>query len=214
MSTASNALARLIDRTKEANEWSDMDLVNRARRAGHQMSKSTISDVRTAGVATVVPDKVRALADALDVPVADVVRASLEAAGLPAGEPSLSPEQAIRRDVTLPIQTKRALLALLKDARRWLDKDDSLEAQALRRDLDQHAYQQDDLSFIGRHVLPQLDHEALNADPNEPDHVLAQRRYQQAKADGRPMAASRGQKMADAEPEDVVRDEEGPEEGA
>ncbi|NNG36903.1 hypothetical protein [Nakamurella aerolata] len=143
MTTASNPLARLIDETKEANRWSDTRIVAQARSAGHQMSKSTISDIRTAGVSTIVPAKIQALADGLQLPIRDVLRAALESAGLPSGDPPLSVEQAILRDATLPVQTKRALLAMVKDARRWLDSD---------------------YSFIARHVRGNLDRAALEAE--------------------------------------------------
>lgn len=119
----SNPLARLIDATREANEWSDYDIARRARNAGHQMSKSTISDIRTKGVVTIVPDKVRALAVGLELPVSEVLRAMLETVGLPAGSSSSSPEQAIRRDPDMPALAKRQLLAMIRQVRS--DRDES-----------------------------------------------------------------------------------------
>lgn len=118
MSDANSALARLINDVKEANGWSDYDLARRAERAGHQISKSKIADMRTAGVTTIVPDRIRALAAALDLPVTEVLRAALETVSLPAGPGSGSVEQAIQRDPALSALAKRQLLAMLKEARR------------------------------------------------------------------------------------------------
>lgn len=116
--TTSNPLARLIDETREANGWSDYDIARRAKAAGHQMSKSTISDIRTKGVATIVPDKVRALARGLDLPVSEILRAMLETAGLPVGPASSSPEQAVRADPQMPAVVKSQLLAMIREVRK------------------------------------------------------------------------------------------------
>lgn len=117
MTTAGNPLAQLIDTVKEANGWSDPMIVARARHAGHQISKSLVSTIRREGMATLVPGTIRALADGLGVPVVRVLRAALESAGLPVGDESVAPETAVRNDLTLSDETKRVLLAMLREAR-------------------------------------------------------------------------------------------------
>lgn len=117
MTDASNPIARLIDTIKEANGWSDPMIVARARSAGHQRSKSWVSNLRNGGMPSISADAVRALADGLGVPVSRVLRAALENIGLPYGDESRSPEAAIKADPTLRDDTKAALLAIISEAR-------------------------------------------------------------------------------------------------
>lgn len=135
----SNPLGRLIDATREANNgWSDEYIARRARSAGHQMSKSTISDIRVKGLSTIVPHKLKALSAGLDLPLADVTRAALETVGLPVGAPGNSVEQAIQRDVSLPITTKRTLLTIVREARRSSEQPPELPAAASRGEKPDH----------------------------------------------------------------------------
>lgn len=114
---AGNPVGRLIDAAEEANGWSDRDLAARASRAGHQLSKSAVSAFRRNGMPTIVPDTIRALAAALSLPVSEVLRAALDAAGLPAGAQPSTVEHAIRSDPDLPSEIKDALLAVVRSAR-------------------------------------------------------------------------------------------------
>lgn len=116
MTDASNSIARLIDSVKEVNGWSDPVIAERATRAGHQRSKSWVSDIRNNGM-SITSDTVHALAAGLGVPVSRVLRAALEAIGLPYGNESNSPEAAIRADPTLSEETKRTLLMLIGESR-------------------------------------------------------------------------------------------------
>lgn len=117
MTEASNPIARLIDTIKEANRWSDPMIVARAESAGHQRSKSWISNIRNAGMPTMSADTIHALSDGLGVPVSRVLRAVLETMGLPYGDESISPEAAIKADPMLRDDTKAALLAIISEAR-------------------------------------------------------------------------------------------------
>jgi hypothetical protein len=119
MAMSKHALAVLIDQVKEDQGWSDEDLAQRARRAGHQISKQQISLLRTTDpIRTIVPSTLRALADAMGKPLAVIVEAAIPSAGLPSGRPEdWSPETAIRADSELTEQSKRLLLSLLREAR-------------------------------------------------------------------------------------------------
>lgn len=114
----SNALGELIDTTKDANDWSDQDIANRAEAGGHELSKQTVSVIRTQGITTLVPNRLRALAEGLGLPLHRVVRAALATIGLEVpGDNPISPEDAIRADETLDVNTKRVVLVMLTEAR-------------------------------------------------------------------------------------------------
>lgn len=117
MTPGSNPLAKLIDAAREANGWSDPDVVRRAKAAGHQISKSHISGIRREGVTALKASLVLALADGLGVPVREVLRAALETLGLPAGDNSISPEQALRNDPSIPVGAKQMILMQIRAAR-------------------------------------------------------------------------------------------------
>lgn len=117
MTTARN-LEQLIDAVKRANDWSDEDIAERARRAGHQASKQNIARARTERpLRRISSDFMRALADGLGVALVDVVRAALVSAELPdaVGE-GVSAEWAIQHDPTVPAHLRRVMLTLLADA--------------------------------------------------------------------------------------------------
>lgn len=114
----SNELAALIDTVEASNGWTDPDIAQRATIAGHKMSKSLVSLIRTGGTKTIVPSQMRALAAGLDLPLHRVVRAALATFDLELpGSEFLTPEDAIRADESLDLSTKRTLLVVLSEAR-------------------------------------------------------------------------------------------------
>lgn len=117
MNTGSNPLADLIDRAEEANRWSDVDVARRASAAGFPISKSHISGMRREPLKSIAAGRMNALAAGLGVPLAEVIRVSLQTLGLPAPDAYASPEHAIQSDSSLSSQTKSILLATLKAAR-------------------------------------------------------------------------------------------------
>ncbi len=113
-----NALAKLLDETRNATGMSDPDVARRAQKAGHTLTKSNLSRIRLTPIKQIVPDLIYAMAAGLSLPPHTVLRAALETVGLPAGEASTSPESATRADLGLSDGTKRAILAILRDARK------------------------------------------------------------------------------------------------
>jgi hypothetical protein len=108
-----HALGALIDAVQEANGWSDPDVAARARARGHNLSKSNISRIRTDPVTSLNVRQMRALADGLEMPTAQLVQAALTAMGLSASEISTSVEQALRADPELSQRDRQLVLALL-----------------------------------------------------------------------------------------------------
>jgi transcriptional regulator with XRE-family HTH domain len=118
--TKRTALAALIEETREAKGESLEDVAQRARMRGHTMSKQALSKiVGTAPLKTVVPRSLRAIADGLEVPLAQVVEAALPSAGLPlpSAPADWSIESAIQADPELPLPAKRMLLTVVGSAR-------------------------------------------------------------------------------------------------
>lgn len=118
-------LGALIERVKAERGESEEDFARRARsirstitRRPHQISKQKVNNLKYP-LTTLVPEKLLALADGMQVPLARVVEAALPAAGLPL--PTLpddwSPEAAIESDPELPDAAKRMLLNQLIAAR-------------------------------------------------------------------------------------------------
>lgn len=112
-------LARLIDEVKAGQDLSDEDIARTARRAGHQLSKQHVANLRAQDpLKSLVPKTLRALAAGLQLPLTRVVEASLHAAGLPSGAPEdWSVEAAITADAQLPSAAKRMLLRMVAEAR-------------------------------------------------------------------------------------------------
>lgn len=109
-----HALATLIDQVRAVNGWSDTDVVERARKRGHQLSKSNVSRVRMEDVQSIKGDLIRALADGLGISPNQVAAAALASMGLPLYDVAgWDTEQAIRRDPALSERSRRVLLALL-----------------------------------------------------------------------------------------------------
>jgi hypothetical protein len=107
-----HAVAALIDAVKDANRWSDTDIVDRASRQGHAMSKSNISRLRLQDIKSLSGDQVRALAAGLDLPVRQVVAAFLTSMALPLGEEPVTVEEALRSEL-YPETVRRMVLQVL-----------------------------------------------------------------------------------------------------
>lgn len=111
-------LAALIDRVRDANGWSDSEIVARATRGGHKLSKSNLSRIRNTDVATLTGSTIRALAAGLDVPAAEVARAALKSMGIELPElGQLDLGTAVKLDATLSKRDKVMLLELLRTMR-------------------------------------------------------------------------------------------------
>jgi hypothetical protein len=107
-----HAVAPLIDAVKDANRWSDTDIVDRASKQGHAMSKSNISRLRLQAIMSLSGDQVRALAAGLDLPVRQVVAAFLTSMALPVGDEPSSVEAALRSEL-YPENVRRMVLQVL-----------------------------------------------------------------------------------------------------
>jgi transcriptional regulator with XRE-family HTH domain len=123
MAVKRTALGDLIDRVREANGWSDQNVADRAESRGCAISKQTISVLRQKVPPTLVPERMRALAEGLGVSVNEVLRAALADMGLMPYRPDdWSAEEAIRADAGLSEDTKRALLAIVSAVRGPVDE--------------------------------------------------------------------------------------------
>lgn len=113
-----NPLGRLINETQAARGYSDGDVEKWANRDGvRRITTKDLSAWRRAGMATLVPDKVTALADGLRLPVTVVVTAALHGMGIELDLAPATPEDAIRADHTLTTDTRDILLTILSTAR-------------------------------------------------------------------------------------------------
>lgn len=116
MATA-HQLARLIDGVKDANDWSDPDLVRNAKEKGHVLSKSNISRFRNP-VVSIKGEVILALAAGLRVAPSQVAVAAIESMGVHLPQHELpTPEQAVQLDTTLSSRDKNSVLALLRHLR-------------------------------------------------------------------------------------------------
>lgn len=116
MATA-HQLARLIDGVKDANDWSDPDLVRNAKEKGHVLSKSNISRFRNP-VVSIKGEVILALAAGLRVAPSQVAVAAIESMGVHLPQHELpTPEQAVQLDTTLSSRDRDAVLALLRHLR-------------------------------------------------------------------------------------------------
>lgn len=111
------ALATLIDGIRELNQWSDKTIARQAVAAGHNLTPSDLTNYRRMGMKTLVPAKVVALGAGLKIPAYRVAVAVLQDLGIDVPLDSSPPERALELDISLPVHTKRAVLALLRQAR-------------------------------------------------------------------------------------------------
>lgn len=114
---ADMALATLIDRIEEINDWTDTRVVKQATARGHKLTTSDVSDYRHRGMRTIVPAKIIALAAGLQIPAYRVALAILHDAGIDVPQDVRSPEDAIANDDRLSVNTRESLLLLLERER-------------------------------------------------------------------------------------------------
>lgn len=88
-----------------------------AARKGHKLTTSDVSNYRQMGMKQLSPDKVRALAAALDLPAYRVAVAVLEDLGIVVPLDMTTPERAVEQDPSLPVHVKRTVLLILQQAR-------------------------------------------------------------------------------------------------
>src|SRR5690625_4797409 len=92
-------LASLIEEVKEANNWTDSQIAQRAKSAGHHLTGPNISRMAREPILSLKPGPMIALAAGLDVPLETLIRAGLVSLGIPlknSGDMTL--ERAIRID--------------------------------------------------------------------------------------------------------------------
>lgn len=114
-----NPLIELIDEGKRRNGWSDEQVAQRARDKGHTgLSKSNISRIRTDPYITIVPAVLKAVSDAMHIPLEALTQAALATAGLPGSMPNTwDADAAIQMDPTIDVATKEAVLEIVRRAR-------------------------------------------------------------------------------------------------
>ena len=117
-----HAVGQLIDHAKRMNPRWDTDelLAKRATDTGWPVSKQYISKLRREPIKSVNADQVRMLAAATGEPIDVVLRAFLEAMGLPTGrEPrGDAVAEAIAADGRLSSEDRDTLLTLVRAMRR------------------------------------------------------------------------------------------------
>lgn len=108
-------LATLIDQARDANGWSDTDIVKRATAAGHKLGKSNLSRIRNTEVVSITASTIRALAAGLGVPEAEVARAALASMGIEMPDLSgLDLETVVKVEPNLSVRDKQMLLDMLR----------------------------------------------------------------------------------------------------
>lgn len=117
MGEVTSALAALIDRTEEANQWSDADVARRAEGHPTRLTPQDISNWRHNGMKQLVPGKVVVLAHGLGLPAYRVAVAVLADLGIDVPLDARSPEAAIHHDHTLSDASRNWLLTVLERER-------------------------------------------------------------------------------------------------
>jgi hypothetical protein len=110
-------LAALIDGIRARNQWTDRQVVQNAKSAGHQLTTSDVSLYRISGMKNLVPTKVVALAAGLRTPPYRVAVAVLADLGIEVPLEARTPEAAIQHDTTLSAKAKDWLLSILERER-------------------------------------------------------------------------------------------------
>lgn len=111
------ALNELIDAVVTRNGWPDAELTRSAARKGYKLTSSDVSNYRKLGMKQLSPEKVVALAAAMEVPAYRVAVAVLADLGIIVPLDMTTPERAISQDTTLPVEMKRTLLLIIQQAR-------------------------------------------------------------------------------------------------
>lgn len=115
---AKHPLGALIEQAKKANGWSDIDVANRAKARGHELSKSNVARIRNDEVTTLVGKQLHALSAGLGIPVQQLAAAGLESMGIPGYIASATDaEQAVRLDPSLPDHVRRTLITIIRNER-------------------------------------------------------------------------------------------------
>lgn len=109
-------LGVLIDQARARSGWSDEDVARKARALGHKLSKTEVSNYRRDGMPTLVPDKIVALADGLEIPAWRVVEAALQGHGIRLPLDQKTTEDAIRGDIRIPSDERGFMLTMLDRA--------------------------------------------------------------------------------------------------
>lgn len=110
-------LAVLVDEVCLANGWSRREVARRAQAKGHDLSPSRLGQLLNEyPLPGIQSDKIEAIAAGLAIPEERVARAASAAMGfrIDADGGALTPAEAIRRDPSLSVDTKAALLAVLQ----------------------------------------------------------------------------------------------------
>lgn len=182
----SHALAALIDDVRSANGWSDPDVVARAARKGHKLSKSNISRIRNNPVVTLNVETVSALADGLGISKAMVAQAALASMGIVTyNSADLTTEEAIRRDPTLGEREKRTLLAVLATLRGnsvTKDTDEAEQAERLAAREERRRRLQDGGYVSAGQKTEEADDETSLAAKRRAGQMIADRKDQQRRA--------------------------------
>lgn len=111
-------LGQLIEDLKDANGWSDADIARQARKAGHDISKSRVAQLRGEPLKSISGDNLHALAAGLRVTPSLVGNVALASMGVTTYSPSSGVvEEAIRDDPSLDERGKEILLATLASVR-------------------------------------------------------------------------------------------------
>jgi hypothetical protein len=112
-----NALGVYVDSIRQANDWSDDQVAERATSRGYKISGSTVQAMCTQHPpASVGRGAVIALAKGLGVPEDRVAAAAMESMGFRLPSADLTAAEAVQRDPSLDEPTRRALLAVLRSS--------------------------------------------------------------------------------------------------
>lgn len=107
-------LAALIERTAEANGWTQAQIAKRATDHGHTLTVQNLSRIKHEPVKTLVPKTIEALAIGLQLPEPVVAAAALQSMGISvSATPPADATEAVRRDPRLSVRDKRIALTVL-----------------------------------------------------------------------------------------------------
>lgn len=112
-------LAALIERVRELNDWSDMDVVRRATAHGHPLSKSNLSRIRNTPVVSLTGSTIKGLAAGLGIAETEIARAALVSMGIDMPDlGGLDLETVIKMDTSISAHNRSMLLGLVRQMRR------------------------------------------------------------------------------------------------
>lgn len=109
-------LAALIERTAEANGWTQAQIAKRATDHGHTLTVQNLSRIKHEPVKTLVPKTIEALASGLQLPQSVVALAALESMGISvSATPPADATEAVKMDPRLGNRDRRIALAVLSE---------------------------------------------------------------------------------------------------